>query len=115
MSHRFGTSAPKAENGFVPRQIVSSGLTRRNIWGKKLSNFNGWKGISMPAEAAGTYLGGLRLAVRHKLPSAPRLPFRGDAQHRTPLRNLNLEIPGSPFGRPGMTPVQAFSPAGENR
>jgi hypothetical protein len=25
--------------------------------------------------------------------------FRGDAQHRT----RNLEIPGSPFGRPGMT------------
>ncbi|MGY3696417.1 hypothetical protein ACVIGA_006497 [Bradyrhizobium sp. USDA 3240] len=35
-------------------------------------------------------------------PGHPRfwLPsFRGDAEHRT----RNLEIPGSPFGRPGMT------------
>jgi hypothetical protein len=32
--------------------------------------------------------------------------FRGDAKHRTMVRNCapeNLEIPGSPFGRPGMT------------
>jgi hypothetical protein len=28
-----------------------------------------------------------------------RPSFRGDAKHRT----RNLEIPGSPFGRPGMT------------
>ncbi len=32
--------------------------------------------------------------------------FRGDAKRRTTVRNCapeNLEIPGSPFGRPGMT------------
>jgi hypothetical protein len=34
------------------------------------------------------------------------LSFRGDAKHRTMVRNCapeNLEIPGSPIGRPGMT------------
>ncbi|MCP3393154.1 hypothetical protein NLM27_30840 [Bradyrhizobium sp. CCGB12] len=40
MSERFGTSARKAENGFVRRQIVSSKRPRRNIRGEKAWNFN---------------------------------------------------------------------------
>jgi hypothetical protein len=40
ISHRFGTSAPKAENGFVAGQIVSSELSRRNIQDEKPWNFN---------------------------------------------------------------------------
>src|ERR1700731_2830208 len=42
------------------------------------------------------------------------LSFRRDAKHRTSMCNCtsgNLEIPGSPFGRPGMTKGN-LSPAG---
>src|SRR5688572_28520506 len=39
-NQRFGTSAPKEENGFVPGRIVSSGPPRRNIRGKSINNFN---------------------------------------------------------------------------
>jgi hypothetical protein len=40
MSHRFRTSARKAENGFVADGIVSSRPSRRNIRGKNVSYFN---------------------------------------------------------------------------
>jgi hypothetical protein len=40
MRQRFGMSAPKAENGFVPKRIVSSRLARRNIRGKIINIFN---------------------------------------------------------------------------
>jgi hypothetical protein len=40
MRQRFGMSAPKAENGFVPKRIVSSRSERRNIRGKNVNNFN---------------------------------------------------------------------------
>jgi hypothetical protein len=42
VSERFGMSAPKAENGFVRRRIVSSHRQRRNNPGRNASNFNGW-------------------------------------------------------------------------
>jgi hypothetical protein len=44
VSQRFGTSAPKAENGFVPRRIVSSRPRRRNNPARKASNFNDYNG-----------------------------------------------------------------------
>jgi hypothetical protein len=40
MSQRFGTSAPKGKNGFMPGRIVSSRAGRRNIQGKNVNIFN---------------------------------------------------------------------------
>jgi hypothetical protein len=41
VSQRFGMSAPKAENGFMRRRIVSSQALRRNNRVGKASNLNG--------------------------------------------------------------------------
>jgi hypothetical protein len=43
MRQRFGMSAPKAENGFVPKRIVSSRREGRNIRSKNANLFNVWK------------------------------------------------------------------------
>jgi hypothetical protein len=40
MRLRFGMSAPKPENGFVGRRIVSSGRFPRNIQGEIVNIFN---------------------------------------------------------------------------
>jgi hypothetical protein len=40
VSQRFGTSARKGENGFMPGRIVSSRRLRRNIREGKSSNLN---------------------------------------------------------------------------
>jgi hypothetical protein len=37
---RFGMSAPKAENGFAGKRIVSSQAARRNIRGGNMKDFN---------------------------------------------------------------------------
>jgi hypothetical protein len=37
---RFGMSAPKAENGFAGKRIVSSLALRRNIRGGNVNDFN---------------------------------------------------------------------------
>jgi hypothetical protein len=37
---RFGMSAPKAENGFAGKRIVSSQAERRNIRGGNVKDFN---------------------------------------------------------------------------
>src|SRR5207248_4188991 len=61
MSQGFGTSAPKAENGFVRRQIVSSERLRRNIQGEKAWNFNVRRIRGGGLTAPGTNFGCLRL------------------------------------------------------
>jgi len=46
------------------------------------------------------------------------LSFRGDAKHRTMVRNCapeNLEIPGSRCARPGMTPRKNAERGGDHR
>jgi hypothetical protein len=98
MSHRFGTSAPKAENGFVAGQIVSSARVRRNIRDKKPNDFNAYGLRQTRFGPCGTELNLPRLS-RHAAVEASRRAH--------PARRLSC--------RDECVAPQAFSPVGENR
>jgi hypothetical protein len=93
MSHRFGTSAPEAKNGFVGRRIVSSCRCGRNNRGLNASNFKGGLGreLFIPGSGHSPRLDGMKRLMVRDGASAP-------AHHE----DMNLSN-------------YAFSPAGENR
>src|SRR6185312_9815951 len=125
MRQRFGMSARKAENGFVPKRIVSLAPPRRNIRGKIVNIFNVGK---MPGFRNGKSSGPSQRLLPPligvgggKGGSAPDLRATPSGR-RWHLSVVRTRRPHVTAGHEGLTcsagPMidrQAFSPAGENR
>src|SRR5271165_4503347 len=113
ISQRFGTSARKGKNGFMPERIVSSQAPRRNIQGKNVNYFNEAKtgglqrrGSCQPRPACGRGSGSSLVPRRRKqIAAAP------DGADHGRLGRVRLDLAADPHDSEIDGAVESFGVA----